>query len=156
MNTTLMRILPTPLSFNGFCFRQEVEIVKMWITIIIMQARRVGAYEFADAFLRYVLVPMVFAYIFSRRSEEVMVKVYINGEEAVQDEQPREEDSLNAEILQQLGSDGMTAKALLRNLRRNWPNLTRHSLRARLTILYDEGAVYNFIGRADALMWAAN
>ena len=156
MNTTLMRILPTPLSFNGFCFRQEMETVKMWITIIIMQARRVGAYEFAEVFLRYVLVPMFFAYIFSRRSEEVMVKVYINGEEAVQEEQPREEDSLNAEIIERLGSEEMTVKALLRSRRENWPNLTRHSLRARLTILYDQGAVYNFIGHRDSLLWAAN
>jgi hypothetical protein len=45
---------------------------------------------------------------------------------------------------------------LLRSLRENWPNLTRHSLRARLTILYDEGVVYNFIGHRDSLLWAAS
>jgi DNA-binding transcriptional ArsR family regulator len=157
MNTTLMRIFPTPSSFNGFCFREEVEIIKMWITVIVMQARRVGLYDFAEVFVRYILVPLFFSYIFSRGSEEVSVKVYINDEEAthVQDSHA-EQDPLNAEILELLGSEGMTVKALLRSLRENWPNLTRHSLRARLTILYDEGAVYNFIGHRDSLLWVAN
>ena len=145
-----MRIFPSPMSFNGFCFYEEVEAVKMWITIIIMQARRVGLYDFAEVFVRYMLAPMFFAYLFSRNSEELDVRVYINGEEAVQQE------PLIAEILEQLSShpEGMTAKALLRALRENWPELTRHSLRARLTILYDEGTVYNFIGHTDSLMWA--
>ena len=152
MNSTLMRIFPIPPSFNGFCFHQEMEMVKLWITIIIMQARRIGFYEFAEVFVRYILVPMFFAFIFNRKPDELDVRVYVNGEEAVQQE------PLIAEILEQLSShpEGMTAKALLRALHENWPELTRHSLRARLTILYDEGTVYNFIGRADSLLWATN
>lgn len=147
MNTTLMRVYPTPPSFNDFCFYQEV--VNTWVTII-MQARRVGLYDFAEVFVRYMLTPMFFAYLFSRNSEELDVRVYVNGEEAVQQE------PLIAEILEQLSShpEGMTAKALLRVLRKNWPELTRHSLRARLTILYDKGTVYNFIGHTDSLLWA--
>lgn len=152
MNSTLMRIFPIPPSFNAFCFHQEIEMVKLWITVIVMQARRVGLYDFAEVFVRYILVPLFFSYIFSRGSEELNVRVYINGEEAVQQE------PLTADIIDELSAhpEGMTAKALLRALRENWPELTRHSLRARLTILYDEGTVYNFIGRTDSLLWATN
>jgi hypothetical protein len=116
--------------------------------------------KYIYAFLRYIVAPAFFAYLWSPKQPQVNVYIPDAGPVTIREGEPEPEDGLDStskQILAQLRAhpEGITAKKLFRALQVYDQDLEEFDLNGRLYELYQMNLAWQAAGTHSAVRWVA-
>lgn len=116
--------------------------------------------KYIAAFLRYILAPALFAYLWSPKQPQINVYVPDAGPVTIRDGDPEPEDGLDStskQLLSQLRANpqGLTFKRLFRALQVYYPDLEEFDLNGILYTLYQSNLVWHTAGSYSGGRWMA-